>query len=93
MSRKKQALKAHNTIDLSSFPGAVRLGILGPIGGAWKTPYDRPPCPHCRGVDELVIWYRNADGYRHEKQCLGCYLQPRSKQLNLFTTENHGLLI
>ena len=86
MSRKKLAVRAGEERTLQSeFPGAVRWGVAGPMGGSWAEPGSWH-CPSCHDDRVLIVW--GTSGVIH-RECFCCWFNG-SQQLSLFEKDELG---
>ncbi|WP_121971138.1 hypothetical protein [Leptolyngbya sp. BC1307] len=86
MSRQQLAVRAGEERTLQSeFPGAVRWGVAGPIGGSWAEA-DACHCPGCNDNRVLVVW--GIGGVIHQ-ECFRCWFN-ETRQLSLLDRGEQG---
>lgn len=66
-----------------AFPGSVAWGVMGGVGGAWRSPTDWT-CEKCGTHDRLIVWGKGREVL--SAQCLTCWRtgQDKVEQLTLF---------
>jgi hypothetical protein len=84
MGLKRAITKGLARRDLEKeFPGSVNWGILGSMGGSWRSP-SAWKCPKCGGDDRLVVWGKGREVL--SCQCFACWSSGKDQveQLTLF---------